>query len=66
MNYYYDYISGAQNNIIGQEIIDHTYVLEGVVLVEYANNVSILVNYNQEEVTFNETTVAPLSYEVIS
>ena len=66
MAYYYDFISGALDNVIAQEIIDHTYVQEGVVRVEYANGVEIIINYNHEEITEDGTLVAPLSYEVIS
>ena len=66
MGYYYQFISGALDSVVGQEIVDHTYTQEGVVVVAYANGVEIVINYNSEEITELGTTVAPLSYEVIS
>lgn len=65
MEDYYGFIDEGLTESIGLEMIDHTYVAEGVVLVEYENNVQILINYNNAEVTINTVIVPAESYVVI-
>ncbi len=65
MDDYYGFINEGLKETIGLEMIDHTYVAEGVVLVEYENNVQILLNYNNAEVTIETVIIPAESYVVI-
>lgn len=62
---YYDFIDEGLQATIGLEMIDHTYIAEGVVLVEYEGNVQIMLNYNNVEVTVDTVIVPAESYVVI-
>ena len=50
---------------INNEMINHQFIDEGVVLVTYEDSTQILINYNNEAYQYNTTTVEATSYEVI-
>ena len=62
---YYEFIDEGLQASMGKEMLDHTFLAEGVVLVEYEGNVQIMLNYNNVEVTFNDVIVPAESYVVI-
>jgi hypothetical protein len=62
---YYDKINAGLTATINQEMVNHQFVDEGVVLVTYEDNTQILINYNEESYTYNTVTVDASSYEVI-
>ncbi len=63
---YYDFINEGLTSTIGSEMINHTFIAEGVVLVEYDNGVQIVLNYNDFTVTVGEYVIPAEGYEVIS
>lgn len=63
---YYDFLDPGLTQTIGKEMVDHSYVAEGVVLVEYDDGSQILLNYNNSAVTIETTTVPAQGYVVIS
>ena len=63
---YYDFVNEGLTSTIGSEMIDHTFIAEGVVLVEYDSGVQIIINYNDFAVTVGTTVVPAEGYEVIS
>lgn len=64
-SYYQDINSGLQEKI-GKEMVDHTFVAEGVVVIEYNDGTQIILNYNTNQVTIDTVSVPALSYVVIS
>ncbi len=62
---YYDEINDGLKVTINNEMTDHMFIAEGVVLVTYLDNTQILINYTNDTYTYNETVVEPTSYEVI-
>jgi len=62
---YYEFIDEGLQASMGKEMLDHTFLAEGVVLVEYEGNVQIMLNYNNVEVTVNDVIVPAESYVVI-
>ena len=66
MDSYYAKINEGLSNTIGKEMIDHTFIAAGVVLVEYDDGTQIIINYNDEVVTVDTTFVPAHGYVVIS
>ncbi len=56
----YRKISQALNVVQGAKITDHSMVDVGVASISYDNGVTILVNYNSEEVLYGGETVPAL------
>lgn len=63
---YYDFINEGLTATIGNEMINHTFLGEGIVLVEYSNGIQIIINYNDFAVTVGENEISAEGYEVIS
>ena len=63
---YYDFINDGLTSSIGSEMVDHTFIGEGIVLVEYDTGTQIIINYNDFAVTVGSVIVAAEGYEVIS
>ena len=63
---YYDFINEGLTATTGNEMIDHTFLSEGVVLVEYNDGTQIIINYNNTDVTVGELIIPASGYEVIS
>jgi hypothetical protein len=61
---YYDFVSTGLNETIGQQMIDHQFIAEGVVKVTYAHGLVIVINYSDASYTYLSETILPLSYEV--
>ena len=66
MSIYKDFYTEGLSNTLQKEMVDHSFISEGVVLVEYDDGTQILLNYNTTEVTVETYTVDPQSYVVIS
>ena len=62
---YYDFVSGALNQVIGASIVNREIIEDGVVKVTYSNGKTIIVNYKNVEVTVDGTVVPMKGYEVI-
>ena len=65
MDIYYNFIDEGLQATMGLEMIDHSLVDEGVVVVEYEGDVLIYLNYNNTEVTVDDVIVPAESYVVI-
>jgi len=65
METYDDFIKQALNEISGVEMINHYFFKEGVTVTEYANGKKVIVNYTDETVQFEDTTIKAKGYEVI-
>jgi hypothetical protein len=63
---YYNFISDGLSSTINSEMVDHTFLGEGIVLVEYDTGTQIIINYNDFAVTVGSIVVAAEGYEVIS
>jgi hypothetical protein len=61
----YDTVDDALSGVIGVNWINRVVVENGVILNSYENGVEILINYTDDEITYNGVVVKPLSYEVI-
>lgn len=62
---YYDTIDEGLTATINNEMVNHQFIDEGVVLVTYEDNTQIIINYNEAAYTYNAIVVAATSYEVI-
>jgi len=62
---YYDFVNEGLMTTIGHEMVDHSFIAEGVVLVEYDDGSQIVLNYNNTEVTVDTVTVPAAGYVVI-
>ncbi len=65
MDIYFNKIDAGLTNSIQKEMIDHTFLAEGVVLVEYDDASQIIINYNNEDVTVNDIVIEAVGYVVI-
>jgi|GEM_PF-548487 len=63
---YYQFVSTGLNATMGQEMINHQYVSNGVVLVTYSNGTQIILNYNKSVYDYLGILVPAQGYEVIS
>jgi hypothetical protein len=63
---YYSFINEGLTATIGKEMIDHSFVAEGVVLVEYDDGTEILINYNDEYQIYDTTIIPAEGYVVVS
>jgi hypothetical protein len=61
----YEYLNGALGSVVGESILHREVLQTGFVRVDYANGVSIYVNYNYEPVTLGAVSVLARDYEVI-
>lgn len=66
MDSYRDFFNEGLETTIQNEMTDHTFLAEGVVLVAYEDGTQIVLNYNSDAVTVDEVVIEPLSYVVIS
>ncbi len=66
MDNYASFYNEGLTHQIQKEMIDHTFLAEGVVLVEYNDGSQILLNYNDSPITVETYDVAAYSYVVIS
>jgi hypothetical protein len=63
---YFRFINEGLTSTIGSEMLDHTFIAPGVVLVEYDNGIQIILNYNDFAITVGEYILPAEGYEVIS
>ncbi len=66
MSLYKEFYTEGLSNSMHKEMVDHSFINTGVVLVEYDDGTQILLNYNTTEITEHGYTVDPQSYVVIS
>ncbi|MBN2604331.1 MAG: hypothetical protein JXR62_00750 [Bacilli bacterium] len=62
---YYNLINEGLTATIGLEMTDHTFLAEGVSMVEYDNSTQIIINYNTVDVTIGSIIVPSQGYVVI-
>ncbi len=55
----------ALSSVIGVNWINRVVLENGVILNSYENGIEIVINYTDDQVTYNGVNVEPLSYEVI-
>lgn len=61
----YGEVDGALGEVINANWIDRTVVENGIIVNEYDNGVSIVINYTDESYDYNGTIISPVSYEVL-
>jgi len=61
----YETVDHALSSVIGVNWINRVVIENGVILNTYENGVEILINYTDDQITYNGVDVEPLSYEVI-
>ncbi|MBU1020951.1 MAG: hypothetical protein KJ847_07010, partial [Firmicutes bacterium] len=62
---YYNLINYGLTATIGKEMTDHTFLAEGVSLVEYDNSTQIIINYNNVDVVVDSVIVPSQGYVVL-
>ena len=62
---FYDFMSPGLDLTIGQTMINHQFIAEGVSKVTYQNGLEIVINYNDTDFVYETTIISPSSYEVI-
>ena len=60
----YTYTNDALSNVIGANLVAHSYVDKGVSKCMYSNGVVIYVNYNNKNVNVDGVNLSPYSYLV--
>jgi hypothetical protein len=65
MTHVYHQVNGALATVINANWVNRTVVENGIIINEYDNGISIVINYTDEEYIINSVTVAPESYQVI-
>lgn len=65
MALYYDMIEAGVAVSINNEMIDHTFIDEGIVMTSYQDGTKIIINYTNTPYVYQSTTVQGSSYEVI-
>ncbi|MEJ6950134.1 DUF5696 domain-containing protein [Natronospora cellulosivora (SeqCode)] len=62
---YYHEVNEVLREVQGMRIFSHERLMDRVYKTSYENGISILVNYNQEDVDYNGIIIPAVSYEVI-
>lgn len=65
----YSQINGILSQVIGYQWTDRTVLENGVIMNTYSNGTDVkkvIINYTDDEVTYENATVAPLSASVLS
>jgi hypothetical protein len=62
---YYDFLQEGLDSTINAEMIDHTYLAEGVVKVVYDNGTEIILNYNNADIVVDTTLIPAMGYVVM-
>jgi hypothetical protein len=60
-----NFIKAGLDSVAGQEMIDHTFLAKGVSLVNYANGISIIVNYTDQNFDYMGTIIIAKEYEIL-
>lgn len=60
----YNKVNDALKNVKGAKIVNHYYITNGVVAIEYSNNKTIYVNYNNNLFSNGKINLEPYSYLV--
>ena len=62
---YYEEINEALKEVMGSELINHTYINDNVVMTEYANHKKIIINYNEYEYDYKNITIKGKGFVVL-
>ncbi|MEK4192859.1 DUF5696 domain-containing protein [Paenibacillus sp. FSL L8-0323] len=62
---YYSVVSEALNNVMGSEMINHTIIDDGVVLVEYDNGRKIVINYKDTEYRYQDVRIKSKGFVIL-
>ena len=63
---YYKIVSKTLDSVRGAQMLEHIVLDSGITLTTYSNNKGIIVNYSDNDYTYNTTTIKAKSAEVIS
>jgi len=61
---YYDEIGSVLEQVESVSILSHTQLAEDIVCVEYENGVKIVINYSDQDYSYNNTIVPGMSYHL--
>ncbi len=51
--------------VYGEQMVNHTYLTDDLIRVDYANGIAVYINYGNEEATASAVTVPAKSYVVV-
>ncbi|WP_332693604.1 DUF5696 domain-containing protein [Halalkalibacter lacteus] len=54
---YYNFVNEGLGDVIGSEMINHTIVDHGIVIVEYSNGKEIVINYNDSDYLYGDVQI---------
>ena len=60
----YKETNNALKNVIGEKMISHEYLQNGVCKCGYSNGIIIYINYNNKDVNCEGISLSPYSYYV--
>ncbi|MNT91590.1 hypothetical protein D3C72_2327150 [compost metagenome] len=62
---YHTVVSEALNNVLDSEMINHTIIDDGVVLVEYDNGRKIVINYKDMEYRYQDVRIKSKGFVIL-
>lgn len=65
IDFYYSTVNRALKEVAGREMIDHTILDAGVVLVEYDNGRKIIMNYNGSDYMYEDVKIKSKGFEIL-
>jgi hypothetical protein len=54
---YYNFVNEGLGKVLGSEMINHTIVDHGIVIVEYSNGKQIVINYNDSDYLYGDVQI---------
>lgn len=61
----YNGVNGALGSVINANWINRTVIENGIIVNEYDNGISIVINYTDDAFVYDGVTVEPITYQVI-
>lgn len=65
MKIYDAFLIEGLNEINGKELVDHTFLAEGVSLSKFSNGTTIITNYTNDDYDYNGTIIEAKGYDVL-
>jgi hypothetical protein len=54
---YYNFVNKGLGKVLGSEMINHTIIDHGIVIVEYSNGKQIVINYNDSDYLYGDVQI---------
>lgn len=65
IDFYYKNLSQALNEVLGSEMINHSIISDGVIMVEYDNGKKILLNYNDTDYSHEDVNIKSKGFVIL-